>query len=469
MSEDNLVRDVSRSLVGLGLTLPLFGVRQAVRIASASPADFRDAARSIDGVARTARNNLDGVWHDVAQLGSCFEEILRQFVPPTVRSILRDPRQVPETAVGIAQRSLDALQLVPEGLVSIGAAEVSSKLEVFCLVADAGAKIDAPPADTWPYPVNELVENAYQIDPYATLWAVEGLGQLYAVAALAQEPQPRGLLGPQVSSTLPAKSLLMLHAGIGLGFAQQRLTEATRRRTPGAAELEAVLADVVELCVTNSLPGYVGPAFESIGLVAISFFPDLVPQIDAALRAVGSQAVPYYWHGVGRGVYFLPINLVPGSGEQVFATAIRLAPDEEARLNSVAGAAWAVTLVAQRNPRIMCELYLGTIGETLARDGGFSNGVASSNIMRTDLTPGSGLVENFLDYQPPAQDGPEVARLWKEQVLRPSQVGVRDVYPVLRRKQRLGEIFRYHDDLRAIGATTAVSTPAVTALGASGP
>lgn len=467
MSQSTPFRDISRSLFGLGVTLPLYGAQQALRVASLRGVD--EAARSIDAVARAARGQLDGPWSEVVKLARCFQESFVQFAPPLARSALRDPGMLPDAAVGIARRTLDALQLVPEQLVGVAASELRSKFQVFCLVADVADILGVP--EEPPFPLHELVERAYQLDPFETLWAVEGIGHLYAESALEQEAQPRGILGPQVSSTLPEKSLLMLHAGIGLGFAQQRLDEAIVSGGARSAEaLAPTMADVVELCVTNSLPGYVGPAFESIGLVARSFFPDLVDAVSAALRAVAREALPFYWHGVGRAVYFLPINFFPGSGEQVFATVEREAPDEELRLSAVAGASWAVTLVAQRDPRIMAELYLGTLGEAVARDGGFANGVASSNIMRTDTTPGSDLVANFLAYRPPPSAGAQVARLWEEEVLRPSQIGLREVYPVLRQEQRLGEIFRYHDDLLALARTTSKRAPALAAtVGASAP
>ena len=41
--------------------------------------------------------------------------------------------------------------------------------------------------------------------------------------------------------------------------------------------------------------------------------------------------------------------------------------------------------------------------------------------------------------------GPSVAGLWDRLVRRPCEEGLERVYPVLKRQERLGELFRYQD------------------------
>lgn len=65
----------------------------------------------------------------------------------------------------------------------------------------------------------------------------------------------------------------MLHAGIGLGFAQGPRSKLPHR--PSDEELGAATARIVELCQNNSRPGYTGTALESIGLVVHTFFSHL--------------------------------------------------------------------------------------------------------------------------------------------------------------------------------------------------
>ena len=63
----------------------------------------------------------------------------------------------------------------------------------------------------------------------------------------------------------------MLHAGVGLAFAE-RLLEGVTPTTPGPA-VRPVLRRFLALCRGNSRPGYVGAALESLGLVAGSSTP----------------------------------------------------------------------------------------------------------------------------------------------------------------------------------------------------
>jgi hypothetical protein len=232
----------------------------------------------------------------------------------------------------------------------------------------------------------------------------------------------------------------MLDAGIGLSFAKY-LLDRTSPRTP-PAELAATVSEIVRLGRDNARPGYLGAAWESLGLVTRTFHPDLVASVDRILRATAPEVLGYYWHGVGRAVYFAPINFLPGSDGLLFAMAAREAPDEPARLSAMAGAAWAYVLVAQRNPEILASLVLEPYGDALARTPGFANGVASSMMMRFDTTPGAPLIESFLQYRP---SSPRLVALWDRLVRIPGETALAVYYPVIKEHNRLGDIFEYRD------------------------
>src|SRR5262249_25642863 len=150
-----------------------------------------------------------------------------------------------------------------------------------------------------------------------------------------------------------------------------------RWNTP-QGEISRMVAEVVRLDRENSLPGCVGAAYESLGLVTRSMHPTMVAAVDRAVREVAPEVRGYFWHGVGRALYFWLFNFLPCSDWQIFQMAARAAPDESARLNACAGAAWTFVLVNQRQPRILADLVVKPHGRELARDGGFTNGVASA-------------------------------------------------------------------------------------------
>src|SRR5207247_2010096 len=117
------------------------------------------------------------------------------------------------------------------------------------------------------FPLNDLVEKAYALGDYPDLWVVEGLGHNYAAAVWKPGSVLRNLLtNDRAASALPAKSLMMMHAGLGLALAERLLNAVTPYSR--VSEIQGVIAEFITLCRENSRPGYVGASFESLGLVA---------------------------------------------------------------------------------------------------------------------------------------------------------------------------------------------------------
>jgi hypothetical protein len=340
----------------------------------------------------------------------------------------------------LVQRWTEGMGLLASGGSGACAAfqEVANRGQVFLLVLAGGDLVSAP--SRLPFPLRELVKRAYSLEPFPALWVIEGLGHDYAYGAWQQGAAPRHLLTGEAARRLPEASLLMLHAGIGLGIAEY-LLGGLRRDTP-PAELHRVIAEILALCRTNSLEGFLGPALESLGLVTRTFHPELVEAVDQTLRQIAPDAVGFFWHGVGRAIYFLAINFLPCSDWQTFDMARRESPDELARLNAFAGLAWAFVLVNQRQPSVLVDVLLRRHGRELARDGAFANGVASSVIMRFDTTPGAPFIANFCGYQPALEDR-QLAEVWDGLVRIPCRQALERFYPVLKAANRLGEVFQY--------------------------
>jgi hypothetical protein len=313
--------------------------------------------------------------------------------------------------------------------------ELRNKLEVFLLVSELPAILGVDPK-TWA-PLPDLVDKAYSLSAFPALWAVEGVGHYYADAYWEQNGQPHGLLLPD-SAPVPEKSLLMLHAGIGLSFAD-RLLDTVTHESP-AHEIHHVVEQFVNLCRDNSREGYLGPAVESLGLVTRDFYPDMVAVIDEQLQAIAPGLRGYFWHGVGRALYFSRAYFLPilrtawGSIDQE-------AEDRFGQNNVMAGLAWAVTVVNMRQPEIM-EGVLRSYIEHSDLAAAFSDGVSSSIVMREDTTPGEAFVKAFYEHEA-ASGNRNLITTWNKRVSGPAKVALRTYYPVLKQHRRLEDVFQY--------------------------
>jgi hypothetical protein len=368
-------------------------------------------------------------------LGGLLTGMARGFLTPQVL----DP-QVALTLTGNPiERTTETLRLALSGSSYLRSGqELLNKGEIFTLVPAVSGLIGVPKKP--PLNLPELVARSYCLGPFFSLWAIEGLGHDYGDSFWHQGVVPSGILSPEVARGLPSGSLSMLHAGVGLSMAQTKFT-GLDWRTP-AEEIRRLVATIIDLDRDNSLPGYAGAAYESLGLVSRTIHPTMVPAVDQAVREVAPELRGYFWHGVGRALYFWVFNFLPCSDWQIFQMARREAPDEEAFLNAWSGAAWGYTMVNLRQPAVMAELLIGPHGEDLVRNGGFANGLASSLMMRFDTTPDSPHVKPFLRYRPGSQ---RAAELWERLVRIPGETALKDYYPVIKQHARIGDIFRYRD------------------------
>lgn len=313
-----------------------------------------------------------------------------------------------------------------------------NKGEVFLLVSQNARILGLPSSGPWP--LQPYVARAFAGGEFRAVWSVEGLGHDYTDSLWGlQGSPPRGVLTDPSLADLPAASLLMLHAGVGLAYAQRLFDELGGR--PGDSQLAATVDRVLDLCLSSSRPGYVGAAYESMGLVARTFHPHLVRRIDAVLRRRDETIADFYWHGVGRALFFLPVSFLPcGQATwRAFRMALDEAPDARARANAIAGMSWATVLVNQRQPAIMADL-LRRHGSELASLVGFSEGVLGSIVMRDDTTPGAPFTRELCAFRP---RGPELAALWQSAVAEPCFAAIDRVRPRLAAEGRLDEVFRY--------------------------
>src|SRR5262249_28106179 len=156
------------------------------------------------------------------------------------------------------------------------------------------------------------------------------------------------------------------------------------------------------------------------------------------LSAIHGDLVGYFWHGVGRAIYFAPTNFWPDgrSPDRGVEMALRESPHEVARLNSLAGLTWALTLVNIRQPEIMQSL-LKRQGRLLNEDGAFSNGLSSAIIIWQDSTQDAASIARFCQYHP---SDPILAGQWDNHIRHPCETALQDYYGVLKKRESIGEV-----------------------------
>lgn len=329
--------------------------------------------------------------------------------------------------------------------------ECKNKLEIMDLVRRV--KSVCPPPGTYAR-LPELVPKCYALGPFPALWAVEGLGHYYGDTFYERNEAPRNLLTDEKVRTLPAKSLTMLHAGIGMSFAKHSLEKV--KRNSAVSEVRKSVEEFVTLCRESSRTGYLGAAIESLGLVTRFLHgADTLRIVDQQLSEIDGNLVGYLWHGAGRALYFHPSNFIPGfsSPWRAFSMCRGEAPHDLARRNLLAGLAWAITLVNMKYPEIM-ETVLKNYGEEFSKEDTFSNGVTSSIIMRYDITPDDPFIQPFCRYQPASSD-PDLVKTWNRVIKEPCEKALQLWYPALKSQDRLEEVFHYRALSELAGGTKA--------------
>lgn len=374
----------------------------------ARPASPR-VADALGRLSWAARRRLDPVSQLMVLLGDDLDRAGRDYLPDdfTAESWRRSAAKLRRDALA----SLNVLEIGRRGRAS--RLELAHKAEVYLLVRRASASLgpDAHRRERF----LSVAREALHFDSRQVMWALEGLAHGHVQAVLDRDPNleeaPRGLLR---GLDLPETALLMAHLGLGMAIAERVLLDLYPDDDVGAV---AAVARFQRLCRANANPPQLEAALESFGLVARCFYPELVPTLDRALTAPAGRGLPahYFWHGVGRALYFLPLHLLPGYGHVATALsrADREAPGPEARHNARSGAAYACTLVNLGSPEVIAEL-LTSYPEQV--DNAFVEGVLSALLLRRNTTPDDRELGVFLAYRPA---DPELRQCWQERLAGP--------------------------------------------------
>lgn len=440
------MRELTKSANSYTWAMSLFGVQQAANVLTLARSG-RKANAAFSSINQAAQIEFDDLIFAAYEVGDEVQRGLTNIFFDTLTLRAFNPNYVSQLTSAVIQQSQDTLQtFASTERARLAWQTLRNNYEVFNLVKHVSSLLHVSEEDK-EFDLARLVQDAYALGAYPDLWAVEGLGHLYALTFWNKGKPIRGILTNVNPEVLPSKSLTMMHAGIGLGFAQQLMNTVTAYSDP--EELRGVLRQFVTLVDENSRPGYEGAAYESLGLVTRFWHSPMVGVVDKHLREFAPHVLGYYWHGVGRSLYFLPLFFVPGLLSPWLAIE-REAPDELALLNMTAGLAWATTIVNVRQPELM-ENFISMNGERVARTPGFTNGLMSTLIMGIDITPGDTYIMQFLEYRPKSSDA-RLVQLWDTLVAQPAREAVLRIHPILLKHERLGEVFQYHPSLRELAA-----------------
>jgi len=314
-----------------------------------------------------------------------------------------------------------------------------NNFEVYNLVKNRRATLPVDAAGN--VDLTAAIDDAYALGSYADLWAIEGLGHDYALWWLSRGAT-HGILIDGPAAALPASSLTMMHAGLGLALAERMLARLTPWSTH--QQFTRVLVDYVDACAAHGRPGYRGAAWESLGLVARTWHPQLVPGLAAACDERDDVA-GFFWHGAGRALYFLPAYIVPVMSP--WTDADSEAPDDLARRNLHAGLAWAWTLVNLRDPGILAGLF--DVIDRRSTAEAVTNGIISALVVALDTTPNDPYVLDLASHTPAG--APAEVAVWNA-VMRPMvEMVLNRLHPLLRERGTLDAVFHYIE-LNALAA-----------------
>lgn len=350
------------------------------------------------------------------------------------------PKSIMKAALDAMQQSAQTFTVLVHGRESrVIWQELKNKLQAFELFEHVESALRLPARAQ--ITLAELVKRAGALNPYLGLWAMEGVGHYYAERYWERSGTPRKLLAGTEGPALARSALVPLHAGVGLSLASRLLQRIKPKGPP--AEVQGVTRHFRMLCEDNSRKGYAGVAFEALGVVTRTLFPHLVPTIHRYLSVMGGALTDFFWHGVGRGIYFAPTNFLPWCSApwRALGMSQQEPPNESGRLNATAGLAFALTLVNIQQPEVL-ETFLARHGEDLSKNDAFSSGVSSALMIWRYWTQEDAHFAAFREHQP-CPCVPEVAALWRSQVKRPYEDALQHRYTLLAEHDRAEEMFRY--------------------------
>jgi hypothetical protein len=324
--------------------------------------------------------------------------------------------------------------------------ELDNKIESFRLFQYADHELQLPAGRP---SADQVLLRTPAGERFHSIWVLEGAGHM---AGLASSLSVRGLLTEGDAASLPETALVPLHAGMGTAFAEKVFQGLSS--SPSTPEIDKTVRRFVDTCAANCRPGWEDGCMEPLGLVVRCLYPNLLAPVSAAMDALNPRLRVLFWHGVGRGLYFVPTNFAPLSGarKRMMKSAMAEAGHFEDRRNVLAGLVWAVTLVNLCHPRIVRSLA-ATCSELRLRDE-FINGMTSALMAWRHMAPED--VQYIETYTGPQPDCSTDELLWNHWIATPAREALKDFLPGLRLRNNVPALYTYRTpgELRQLSAAS---------------
>lgn len=274
--------------------------------------------------------------------------------------------------------------------------ELRNKVEAFRAFEHVDALLGMRVED---HAIGDLSQRATRLEPPLSVWAAEGVGYHATAARCRGSVAPRNLLVG--SDALPSWLLIPLHAGMGSALTVHVLDRV--RADPGRVRLDAAIGEFQALCTTNADMEHRDVALEALGFVARSMFGELLPSVTTCVRSTRPPLASLLWHGVGRAMYFAPTAALPLSDtrRRVLDELAAVASQDAERANTVAGFAWAATLVNLRDPSVL-EPFAVDVAR-LQMEQAFARGVHDALAVWSRCAPDDGAAAAFRSHEPRAR------------------------------------------------------------------
>jgi len=440
------IRDMSEAMMRLSWAMTVLGAQQAANMVTPSKMakSGESLASALDAVTHAIEGQLGSGLKNAYRTGAAIALSPLEGLPSyelnqAMQTFAMQPVVFQPMKLVMPQMAASIAAFVPGQDASLVRQECEAKMQVMQLVLDV-RKI-CPEKSVY-VPLGETVAKGYALGSFKALWAVEGIGHDLVESRNHRGESLRELLTSADLRDLPDGSLTMLHAGMGLGLAEIALKDLRPDSTDD--QIDAALQRFRDQCTSSSRPAYLGCALESLGLVTRHFYGhSMVLALDRRLETIDASLRGFFWHGVGRALYFSPENMMPNLSSPWPAVAMcgRLAPHDLARENMIAGVAWAMTMVNLKQP-VVLEGLLRKHGAGFGDTDAFANGVMSALIMRKDTTPDEEHIASLLAYEPAPGDS-RLEALWNRIFKQSAVKALDEYYPAIKQKGRLGEIFRF--------------------------
>lgn len=335
------------------------------------------------------------------------------------------------TALDLMQRSAQFMGMFMPGHEFL---ETQNKLETFRLFAYADQELGFPTNRLEPLP--DLARRALALSNFRRIWALEGVSHYYAshmgsATHIGGTTGPGLLADPEISEC----TMVPMHAGMGTAFAGAILSRLGAN--PTRADMRDAMTRFFDQCRAHARPGWYENAIEPMGLAVRTLHPHLLSSASRAIGEIDPDAQHLFWHGVGRSLYFVPVNFMTfgGSHERALRSAISEAPTLEDRLNAVAGLVWAVTLVNIQHPAVLKNLLRAPSGIRLPS--AVKNGVTSAVLVWKHMVPEDREFSPVYTRRLPPNA--HEAESWNNLVVTPASEAL-DAGG-----QRIAALFQYHD------------------------